>query len=135
LTRKGNLVTRKPIESILPSFYESCSSNIKGDLKMTKDTKDTKDTKKNSAFMRPVIVSDTLAEVVGHGPMPRTEVTKKLWDYIKKHKLQDTKNKRNINPDAKLGKVLGTNEAIDMFKMTSKIAKHLKQPEVAGAKR
>ncbi len=81
--------------------------------------------------MRPVQVSETLAEVVGHGPMPRTEVTKKLWDYIKKHKLQDQNNKRNINPDQKLAKVLGSTQAIDMFKMTSKIAKHLKEPELA----
>ncbi|HRD54908.1 MAG TPA: SWIB/MDM2 domain-containing protein [Parachlamydiaceae bacterium] len=87
--------------------------------------------KKKSAFMKPVNVSDTLAEVVGKGPMPRTEVTKKLWDYIKKHKLQDTKNKRNINPDQKLSKVLGSTESIDMFKMTSKISKHLKDPELA----
>lgn len=88
-------------------------------------------TKKNSAFMRPVQVSETLAEVVGHGPMPRTEVTKKLWDYIKKNRLQDQKNKRMINPDAKLAKVLGGPQPIDMFKMTSKIAKHLKEPEMA----
>lgn len=100
---------------------------------MAKET--TKDTKKNSAFMRPVQVTETLAEIVGPGPMPRTEVTKKVWEYIKKHKLQDTKNKRNINPDAKLGKVLGTTQAIDMFKMTSKISKHIKEPEVAAAKR
>lgn len=95
---------------------------------MSKDTKD----KKNSAFMRPIGVSDTLAEVVGPGPMPRTEVTKKVWDYIKKHKLQDQKNKRMINPDQKLGKVLGSPAPIDMFKMTSKIAKHIKEPELAA---
>jgi len=92
---------------------------------MTKD-------KKNSAFMRPVGVSETLAEVVGKGPMPRTEVTKKVWEYIKKHQLQDQTNKRMINPDAKLGKVLGSNDPIDMFKMTSKIAKHLKEPELTA---
>ena len=55
-------------------------------------------------------VSETLAEVVGKGPMPRTEVTKKLWDYVKKHKLQDTKNKRMINPDQKLTKVFGSSQ-------------------------
>jgi len=87
--------------------------------------------KKNSAFMRPVQVSPELAEIVGAGPMPRTEITKKLWDYIKKHKLQDTKNKRNINPDAKLAKVLGS-QTIDMFKMTSKLSKHIKEPELAN---
>lgn len=90
-----------------------------------------KEKKQPSAFMRPVQVSDTLAEIVGSGPMARTEVTKKLWEYIKKHKLQDTKNKRMINPDAKLGKVLGSTAQIDMFKMTSKLSKHLKEPELA----
>lgn len=88
--------------------------------------------KKNSAFMRPVNVSDALAEIVGPGPMARTEVTKKVWEYIKKHKLQDQNNKRMINPDQKLGKVLGSNQPIDMFKMTSKIAKHIKEPELTG---
>lgn len=83
-----------------------------------------KDPKKPSAFMKPVAISDALAEIVGKGPMPRTEVTKKLWDYIKKHKLQDKDNKRNIVPDQKLAKVLG-NATIDMFKMTSKLSKHL----------
>lgn len=90
--------------------------------------------KKPSAFMKPVQVSDALAEIVGHGPMARTEVTKKLWDYIKKHKLQDQKNKRNINPDQKLSRVLGSTQQIDMFKMTSKIAKHLKEPELASSR-
>lgn len=88
--------------------------------------------KKTSAFMKPVGVSEALAEVVGKGPMPRTEVTKKLWEYIKKNKLQDAKNKRNINPDAKLAKVFGSTAAIDMFKMTSKVSKHLKDVELAA---
>lgn len=87
--------------------------------------------KKPSAFMKPVQVSETLAEIVGPGPMARTEVTKKLWDYIKKHKLQAQDNKRNINPDQKLAKVLGSTQPIDMFKMTSKISKHLKEAELA----
>lgn len=90
--------------------------------------------KKNSAFMRPVQVSEALAEIVGQGPMPRTEVTKKLWDYIKKHRLQAHDNKRNIVPDQKLSRVLGSSQPIDMFKMTSKIAKHLKEPELAGTR-
>ncbi len=84
--------------------------------------------------MRPVEISETLAEVTGKGPMPRTEVTKKLWDYIKKNKLQDPANKRNIMPDAKLAKVFGSSQAIDMFKMASKVAKHLKEPELAGSR-
>jgi chromatin remodeling complex protein RSC6 len=79
----------------------------------------------NSKFMKPMKVSDELAEVVGKGPMPRTEVTKKLWAYIKKHKRQDPDNKRNIIPDDKLSKVFGGKRAINMFDMTKKVSKHL----------
>lgn len=81
--------------------------------------------KKNSAFMQPVEITDDLKAVVGPGPLPRTEIIKKLWVYIKKHNLQDPKNKRNIVPDEKLGKILGKS-AIDMFQMTKKISKHIK---------
>lgn len=81
--------------------------------------------KKKSAFMKPMQISDELAAIVGHGPMPRTEVAKKLWDYIKKHKLQDPHNKRNIIPDQKLAKVFGSSQPINMFKMTSKVSAHL----------
>ncbi len=83
-------------------------------------------TKKNSAFMKPVEISDDLKAVVGPGPMPRTEIIKKLWVYIKKHNLQDTKNKRNILPDEKLAKVFGTKSAVDMFQMTKKVSNHIK---------
>lgn len=83
--------------------------------------------------MKPVAVSETLAKIVGKGPMPRTEVTKKLWEYIKSKNLQDKKNKRNINPDEALSKVFGSSDSIDMFKMVSKISKHLKEPELAKA--
>jgi chromatin remodeling complex protein RSC6 len=82
--------------------------------------------KKNSAFMQPVNISDDLAAVIGTGPMPRTEIIKKLWAYIKKHNCQDTKNKRNIIPDDKLAKVFGSKSAIDMFQMTKKVNKHIK---------
>lgn len=89
--------------------------------------------KRNSAFMRPVEISAELAEIVGRGPMPRTEVTKKVWDYIKKNKLQDKENRRMINPDAKLAKVFGSSKQIDMFKMTSKISSHLKEGKPVAA--
>jgi len=81
---------------------------------------------KQSALKRPVKVSDALAEIVGKGPMPRTEVTKKLWQYIKAKKLQDPKQRRQINPDEKLGKVIGRQQ-IDMFQMTKKVSAHLKE--------
>lgn len=76
--------------------------------------------------MQPMKVSEDLAEIVGKGPMPRTEVTKKLWAYIKSKKLQDPKNKRNILPDDKLSKVFGgSKRAINMFEMTKLVNKHL----------
>jgi chromatin remodeling complex protein RSC6 len=80
---------------------------------------------KSSKFMQPMQVSDELSAVVGRGPLPRTEVTKKLWAYIKAHKCQDTKNKRNINPDDKLAKVFGAKKTINMFEMTKVVSKHL----------
>jgi chromatin remodeling complex protein RSC6 len=80
---------------------------------------------KNSKFMQPMKVSDDLAAVVGKGPLPRTEVTKKLWAYIKKNNLQDMKNRRNINPDDKLQKIFGTKKAVNMFEMTKLVNKHL----------
>lgn len=79
----------------------------------------------NSAFMKPMKVSDELAAVVGAGPMPRSEVVKALWVYIKKHNLQDPKNKRNINSDANLKKVFGGKDMVNMFEMTKLVSKHL----------
>jgi len=80
----------------------------------------------NSQFMKPLQPSAELAEIVGDKPLPRTEATKKLWVYIKKHDLQDKKNKRNINADDKLGKVFGGKKQVSMFEMTALVAKHLK---------
>lgn len=79
----------------------------------------------NSAFMKPMNVSDELAEVVGKGPMPRSEVVKKIWVYIKKHNLQDSANKRNINADENLLKVFGGKKTVSMFEMTKLVSKHL----------
>ena len=81
--------------------------------------------KPNPQFMKPVSVSPALAKVVGAGPMPRTEVMKKLWEYIKKHNLQDKTNKRMINPDAALTEVFGDKSQIIMFAMTKKVFAHL----------
>lgn len=75
--------------------------------------------------MKPMQVSSDLAEVVGKGPMPRSEVVKKLWAYIKKEGLQDEKNKRNINADDKLKKVFGGKGSVSMFEMTKLVSKHL----------
>jgi len=81
--------------------------------------------KANSAFMKPMNVSADLAAVVGKGPMPRSEVVKALWVYIKKNGLQDTKNKRNINADAALKKVFGGKGTVSMFEMTKLVSQHL----------
>jgi chromatin remodeling complex protein RSC6 len=82
--------------------------------------------KPNAAFMRPVTPSDKLAEVVGAKPMPRTEITKKLWAYIKKNGLQDKKNKRMINADDNLKPVFGGKATVSMFDMTKLVSRHLK---------
>lgn len=79
----------------------------------------------NSAFMKPMTLSDDLAAVVGKGPMPRSEVVKGLWAYIKKHNLQDPANKRNINADDKLKAVFGGKATVNMFEMTKLVSKHL----------
>lgn len=82
--------------------------------------------KANTGFMKALTPSDALAEIVGDKPLPRTEVIKKLWAYIKKNGLQDKKNKRMINADANLLKVFGGKKQVSMFDMAKLIGKHLK---------
>ena len=82
--------------------------------------------KPNAAFMRPVQPDAILAAVVGSSPMPRTEITKKLWAYIKKHGLQDAKERRMINADANLKAVFGGKGKVSMFEMTKLVGKHVK---------
>ncbi len=81
--------------------------------------------KKVSAFMKPMKISEELALVVGKGPMPRSEVVKALWVYIKKNNLQDPKAKRNIIADANLKPVFGGKAVVNMFEMTKLVSKHL----------
>ena len=85
--------------------------------------------KPNAAFMAPVTPSAALAAVVGSKPIPRTEITKRLWAYIKKNKLQDQKNKRMIKADATLKAVFGGKATVNMFEMTKLVNKHLKEPK------
>jgi upstream activation factor subunit UAF30 len=82
--------------------------------------------KPNAAFMKPMQPGPSLAAVIGGTPMPRTEVTKKIWVYIKKNNLQDSKNKRMINADDKLRDVFGGKKQVSMFEMTKLVNKHLK---------
>ncbi|GAB4488737.1 MAG: hypothetical protein OHK006_19530 [Thermodesulfovibrionales bacterium] len=79
----------------------------------------------SAAFMKAMKPSEALSAVVGAKPLPRTEITKKLWEYIKKNKLQDKVNKRNINADANLVKVFGGKKQVSMFEMTKLVSKHL----------
>jgi upstream activation factor subunit UAF30 len=80
----------------------------------------------NAAFMKPMTPSAQLSTVVGSTPIPRTEVTKKLWAYIKRKGLQDSKNRRNINADENLRPVFGGKAQVSMFEMTKLVNKHLK---------
>jgi chromatin remodeling complex protein RSC6 len=81
--------------------------------------------KPNAAFMAPLNASPVLAEVIGSKPLPRTEIVKKIWEYIKKNKLQDSKNKRNINADIKLRPLFGKDQ-ISMFELAKVVNKHVK---------
>ena len=93
---------------------------------MAKSVKKKPARKANAAFMKPVQPSAALGEIVGTKPIPRTEVTKKLWAYIKKNGLQDQKNRRMINADPALKVVFGGKSSVNMFDMTKLVGKHLK---------
>jgi upstream activation factor subunit UAF30 len=82
--------------------------------------------KPNAAFMKPMTPSAVLGAVIGSNPLPRTEVTKKVWEYIKKFKLQNAENKRMIDADEKLKAVFGGKKQVSMFEMTKLISNHLK---------
>jgi len=82
---------------------------------------------KNEAFMKPVQPDEALAAVVGSAPLPRTEITKKLWDYIKSNNLQDPANKRNIRADAKLKPIFDGKDVVNMFEMTKLVNGHIKK--------
>lgn len=92
-----------------------------------KKTKTKTKRKANAAFMSPMMPSAALADVVGSKPLPRTQVVKKLWGYIKKRNLQDPKNRRNVRADATLLKVFNGKKVVSMFEMTKLVSKHLKK--------
>jgi chromatin remodeling complex protein RSC6 len=102
---------------------------FRGERKMAKKKAKKSASKKrkpNAAFMKAMTPSATLAAVIGSSAMPRTEVTKKIWSYIKRNGLQDKKNKRMINADEKLKPVFGNKSQVSMFEMTKLVSKHLK---------
>ncbi len=94
--------------------------------KVAKKTAKKSARKPNAAFMIPLTVSSTLAEVVGSKPLPRTEIIKKIWDYIKKNNLQDKKNRRMINADAKLKAVFAGKDQVSMFELAKIVSKNVK---------
>jgi len=98
----------------------------KAATRRTKAKKSGAKRKPNAAFMKPMTPSSTLAAVIGNNPMPRTEVTSKLWGYIKRNNLQDKTNRRMINADDKLRDVFGGKRQVSMFEMTKLVSRHLK---------
>jgi upstream activation factor subunit UAF30 len=130
LSATGKLSRDRCIYAHLPSLirYNSCDREVghacpkDGERKMAKAKTAPKT---NSAFMKPMQPSEHLSKIVGTEPLPRSEVTKKIWAYIKKHSLQNPKNKREILADEKLQPIFGTKK-LDMFQMTKAVNKHLK---------
>ena len=93
--------------------------------KSSRASKTSRGRKPNAAFMKPVQPSDELAQIVGDKPLPRTELTKKLWSYIKKNGLQDQKNKRMIKADSRLKPIFGGRNQVNMFEMTKLVNRHV----------
>ena len=119
--------TKKPAKK--PSAKKSTTKKApakKAPAKKSAPKKVAAKRKPNAAFMKAMMPSTTLAAVVGSMPLPRTEVTKKIWDYIKKNKLQDAVNRRLINADDKLRAVFGGKGKVSMFEMTKLVSNHLK---------
>jgi upstream activation factor subunit UAF30 len=113
--------------SNLPNFNFQQFKSFRGETEMAKKKakKAGKKRKPNAAFMKAMTPSASLAAVVGSGAMPRTEVTKKIWGYIKRNGLQDKKNRRMINADDKLKTVFSGKGQVSMFEMTKLVSKHL----------
>ncbi|MDA8433060.1 MAG: SWIB/MDM2 domain-containing protein, partial [Nitrospiraceae bacterium] len=130
---KGKTATKKPVKKAAPAKKATAAKTTAKKTAAKKPAKKAAPAKKvvkkkrtpNPAFMKAMQPSEALSKIVGGKPLPRTEITKKLWDYIKKNKLQDAKNKRNINADANLVAVFGGKKQVSMFEMTKLVNKHL----------
>ena len=120
--KKGKKAAKKPAKK--PAAKKSTVKKVAAKKPAKKAP--AKKRKPNAAFMKPMSPSSTLAAVVGASPMPRTEVTSKLWAYIKRNSLQDKANRRMINADDKLKEVFGGKKQVSMFEMTKLVSKHLK---------
>ena len=120
--------TKKPVAKKAPAkkpVAKKAPAKKSAAKKAPAKKKSTVKRKPNAAFMKPMTLSPALAAVIGAKPIPRTEVTKKIWAYIKKHDLQDAKNRRNINADDKLKPVFGGKKQVSMFEMTKLVNNHL----------
>jgi chromatin remodeling complex protein RSC6 len=128
MATKGKTTSKKPVKKAVTA-KKVAKKTVVAKKPVKKAAAPKKVVKKkrapNPAFMKAMKPSDALAMVVGSKPIPRTEITKKLWEYIKKNKLQDAKNKRNINADANLLAVFGGKKQVSMFEMTKLVNKHL----------
>ena len=122
-SKKGKKASKKPAAK-KPAAKKPMKKAVA--RKPAKAKKPAAKRKPNAAFMKPMNISSTLAAVIGSNPMPRTEVTSKLWGYIKKNNLQDKANRRMINADDKLKEVFGGKKQVSMFEMTKLVSKHLK---------
>ncbi len=125
-TKKAKKATKKTAKKAAPKKAAKKTAKKAAPKKAAKKTAKKKVARKpNAAFMKPLMPSGPLAAIVGSVPMPRTEVTSKIWAYIKKNKLQDAVNRRMINADDKLKALFGKTQA-SMFELTKYVSKHLK---------
>jgi upstream activation factor subunit UAF30 len=125
-TKSAKKAAKKPVKKAAKKAAPKKAAPKKAAKKAVKAVKKKVARKPSAAFMKPLAPSAALAEVVGSKPLPRTEVVKKIWVYIKANKLQDKANKRMINADAKLKVVFGGKAQVSMFDMAKHLAKNLK---------
>ena len=124
--KKAKKAAKKPVAKKAAAKKPVKKAAAKKPAKKAAPKKSGAKRKPNAAFMKPVMPSAALAAVVGSAPVPRTEITSKLWAYIKKNGLQDKVNRRNINADDKLKVVFGGRRTVSMFEMTKLVSAHLK---------
>lgn len=121
--KEGEMATKKAAKKAVKKVVKKVTKKVVKKVATKKTVKAKR--KPNPAFMKAMKISDALAKVVGNKPIPRTEVVKKLWQYIKKNKLQDAVNRRDINADENLKAVFGGKKTVSMFEMTKLVNKHL----------
>ena len=124
--KKKKKVAKKKKKKVVKKKKKKVAKKKKKVAKKKKKAKKKSKRKPNPAFMKPLTPDAALAAVVGSTPLPRTQVTKKIWAYIKRNGLQDSRNRRMINADAKLSPIFGGKSQVSMFEMTKLVNKHMK---------